>query len=63
MDTVIPLLANKIVYSVGDVVTYNLQKRGIIPAIAVVDGQTMRLPCNRMPDPVGERVHVINPAR
>ncbi len=61
MDTVIPLLANRIVYTVGDVVTHNLQKRGIIPAIAVIDGQTMRLPCNRVPDLVGERIHVINP--
>jgi GTP-dependent dephospho-CoA kinase len=61
IDTVIPLLANRIIYTVGDVVTHNLQKRGIIPAIAVVDGQTMRLPCNPIPDLISKRVHVINP--
>ncbi|MFA5220671.1 MAG: GTP-dependent dephospho-CoA kinase family protein [Methanoregula sp.] len=61
MNEVIPLIANRIVYTVGDVVTNNLQKRGITPAIAVVDGQTMRLPCNRMPDLMGELIHVINP--
>jgi len=61
MDSVIPLIANRIVYAVGDVVTHNLQKKGIIPAIAVVDGQTMRLPCSRMPAMTGNCIRVENP--
>ena len=61
METVIPLIADRLVYTVGDVVTHNLQKRGIIPAIAVVDGQTMRLPCRRMPAMTGHCIRVENP--
>jgi len=61
MDSVIPLIANRIVYAVGDVVTHNLQKKGIIPAIAVVDGQTMRMPCSRMPAMTGNCIRVENP--
>jgi GTP-dependent dephospho-CoA kinase len=61
MDTVIPLIADHLVYAVGDVVTHNLQKRGITPAIAVVDGQTMRIPCSRMPAMTGKCIRVENP--
>ena len=49
MDEVIPLIEGRDVYTLGDVVTHNLQKKGIIPSIAVVDGYTMRTPCTRMP--------------
>jgi GTP-dependent dephospho-CoA kinase len=62
VDEVIPLIAGKDVYTVGDVVTHNLQKRGVIPAVAVVDGYTMRSPCNRMPAFHGECINVKNPA-
>jgi uncharacterized protein (UPF0218 family) len=61
-STVLPELAGHAVYSVGDVVTHNLQKNGITPSIAVVDGQTMRSPCSRMPELSGECIHVENPA-
>ncbi|MGA2698342.1 MAG: GTP-dependent dephospho-CoA kinase family protein [Methanoregula sp.] len=61
MGTVLPELAGHVIYSVGDVVTHNLQKNGIVPAIAVVDGQTMRSPCSRMPELSGECIHVENP--
>jgi len=61
MNTVLPELAGHIVYTVGDVVTHNLQKNGITPAIAVVDGQTMRSPCSRMPELSGECIRVKNP--
>jgi hypothetical protein len=44
------------------VVTHNLRKRGITPAIAVVDGHTMRSPCKRMPVVQGECIRVRNPA-
>jgi len=62
IDEIIPKIANRPVYAVGDVVTHNLQKRGITPAIAVVDGYTMRLPCRRMPIFRGECIRVKNPA-
>jgi GTP-dependent dephospho-CoA kinase len=60
METVIPLIAGRMVYAVGDVVTHNLQKRGIIPSIAVIDGQTMRSPCSRMPLVTGNCIRVEN---
>jgi uncharacterized protein (UPF0218 family) len=61
LEAVVPLIANRQVYAVGDVVTHNLQKRGITPAIAVIDGQTMRAPCSRMPALTGTCVRVKNP--
>jgi uncharacterized protein (UPF0218 family) len=62
MDEVIPLIEGKDVYTVGDVVSHNLQKKGITPTVAVVDGYTMRSPCNRMPAVHGECIQVKNPA-
>jgi hypothetical protein len=62
IDEILPIITGSIVYAVGDVVTHNLQKRGITPAIAVIDGYTMRLPCKRMPVYRGECIRVKNPA-
>jgi GTP-dependent dephospho-CoA kinase len=62
IDMILPKIEGSIIYAVGDVVTHNLQKRGITPAIAVVDGHTMRLPCRRMPVFAGECIRVKNPA-
>jgi GTP-dependent dephospho-CoA kinase len=62
MDEVLPLIEGKDVYTVGDVVTHNLQKKGIRPAVAVVDGYTMRSPCRRMPSVHGDSIPVRNPA-
>jgi uncharacterized protein (UPF0218 family) len=62
IDDVLPLIAGKVVYTVGDVVTHNLLKQGITPAVAVVDGCTMRAPCSRMPVVHGECIRVRNPA-
>lgn len=62
IDEVIPHIKGKDVYTVGDVVTHNLQKKGITPAIAVIDGYTMRSPCNRMTAINGECIQVKNPA-
>ena len=62
LDEIIPKISGRIVYAVGDVVTYNLRKRGIIPDVAVVDGYTMRLPCRQMPEIQGEYIRVKNPA-
>jgi uncharacterized protein (UPF0218 family) len=62
IDEIVPLIEGKSVYTVGDVVTHNLQKKGITPTVAVVDGYTMRSPCNRMPAVHGECIQVKNPA-
>jgi hypothetical protein len=62
MEEILPLLATSTVYTVGDVVTHNFQKAGRIPAVAVVDGFTMRSPCNNAPLVSGECVRVRNPA-
>jgi uncharacterized protein (UPF0218 family) len=62
IDEIIPLIAGKDVYTVGDVVTHNLQKKGITPTVAVIDGCTMRTPCIRMPAVHGECIPVKNPA-
>jgi len=62
IEEIIPLISSGTVYAVGDVVTHNLQRNGITPAIAVIDGQTMRSPCNRMPALQGECINVKNPA-
>ena len=59
---ILPLLADKNVYAVGDVVTHNLHKNGIVPAVAIVDGYTMRSPCKRVPDMTGNYIRVKNPA-
>ena len=61
IDSVLPLITGRTIYTVGDVVTHNLHRRGIIPAVAVVDGQTMRSPCSRPPEFTGECLHVDNP--
>lgn len=50
------------VFAVGDVVTYNLVRSGVVPEIAVIDGITMRLPCNRTPHLPSSRFEVENPA-
>jgi len=62
IDEIVPLIADCTIYAVGDVVTHNLQKRGITPAIAVIDGYTMRSPCKRLPVFRGECIRVKNPA-
>jgi uncharacterized protein (UPF0218 family) len=62
LNEIVPKIAGSIVYTVGDVVTHNLQKMGIKPAVAVIDGCTMRSPCKRMPAIHGECIRVKNPA-
>lgn len=62
MDQIIPLIKGRIVYTVGDVVTYNLQKKGITPAVAIIDGFSMRSPCRKMPEVCGDCIEVKNPA-
>jgi GTP-dependent dephospho-CoA kinase len=62
LDAIVPKISGRIVYTVGDVVTHNLQKKGIVPAVAVVDGYTMRSPCRRVQVISGECIRVKNPA-
>ena len=59
---ILPLLSQKTVFTVGDVVTYTLRKAGILPAVGIIDGYTMRSPCNRAPEVPGESLRVKNPA-
>jgi GTP-dependent dephospho-CoA kinase len=62
LDEVIPKISGCSIYAVGDIVTHNLQKKGITPAIAVIDGHTMRLPCRKTQVVHGECLRVKNPA-
>jgi len=61
IDSVLPEIAGKIVYSVGDVVTFHLIRSGVIPAIAIVDGHTMREPFNHSPAVFRRRLFARNP--
>jgi len=62
IDEVLPHLKDGQVYTVGDVVTHNLQKNGITPTVAIIDGHTMRSPCKKMPDLTRNCMRVKNPA-
>jgi uncharacterized protein (UPF0218 family) len=46
VHTILPKIAGRTIFSVGDVVTFHLIRSGIIPVIAVIDGHTMREPFN-----------------
>jgi GTP-dependent dephospho-CoA kinase len=58
---IIPLLQGKQVYTVGDVVTHRLIQQGINPTIAIIDGHTMRSPCDRTPVLYDHCIRVKNP--
>jgi uncharacterized protein (UPF0218 family) len=57
----LPLLARRTVYGVGDVVTHNLKKNGVVPDVSIIDGHTMRSPCTRAPPCSGRIIRVKNP--
>jgi hypothetical protein len=61
IESVLPLIRGKVVYTVGDVVTYHLIQKGMVPAIAIIDGHTMRSPCNRSPAVFRKRLIAKNP--
>jgi uncharacterized protein (UPF0218 family) len=61
IESVLPLIRGKIVYTVGDVVTHHLIQKGMVPAIAIIDGHTMRSPCNRSPAVFRKRLIAKNP--
>lgn len=48
-------------YSVGDVVTSRLLQYGFIPAVAIIDGHTMRGTCVKEPEIYSRVVRVENP--
>lgn len=58
----LPHIRGRTVYAVGDVVTYNLLRVGMVPRIAVIDGHTMRAPCTRVPELPHRRIVARNPA-
>jgi len=60
-EDVLPLLEGKTVYTVGDVVTCHLVRQGVVPAIAIIDGHTMRSPFNRSPAVFHKRLSARNP--
>jgi uncharacterized protein (UPF0218 family) len=59
---VIPRLSGRTLYTVGDIVTHNIKKHGIVPSVAIVDGHTMRSPCRKNPPITGRHIRVKNPA-
>ncbi|HZD43575.1 MAG TPA: GTP-dependent dephospho-CoA kinase family protein [Methanomicrobiales archaeon] len=61
IEAIIPLLKERRVYTVGDVVTLNVLRHGIRPDVAIIDGHTMRAPCNRSPDLESRRIRARNP--
>ena len=58
----VPLLSGRTIYTVGDVVTYNLIRAGLTPSVAIIDGQTMRSPCRKNAPAIGRRIAINNPA-
>lgn len=62
IEEALPHLKRGAVYAVGDVVTYNLRKNGIIPAVAIVDGYTQRSPCTKFSEVAVSCIRVKNPA-
>ena len=56
------VFAGCMIIAVGDVVTHNLVNAGILPDLAVIDGSTMREPCEWVPDLPVPEVRVSNPA-
>ncbi|WP_332448520.1 GTP-dependent dephospho-CoA kinase family protein [Methanoculleus sp.] len=61
IDELLARLEGRAVYAVGDVVTHNLLAAGVVPDIAIIDGYTMRLPCNRSPLLQARRLTAKNP--
>lgn len=59
---VVPQLSGRMVCTVGDVVTHSALARGIIPAVGIIDGFTMRSPYLTMPEISHHSLRVRNPA-
>ena len=59
---ILPNLKDRMVYTVGDVVTHSAFSFGILPAVGVIDGFTMCLPYLSMPEISHHILRVVNPA-
>ncbi|MDU9376208.1 hypothetical protein McpSp1_08020 [Methanocorpusculaceae archaeon Sp1] len=59
---IVPMISGRMLCTVGDVVTHSALSRGIIPAVGVIDGLTMRSPYLEMPEISQHILHVKNPA-
>jgi len=62
LEPVFPLLDGRLFFSVGDVVTDHLLQAGYPPAVAFIDGQTMRRPHEGVDVTAFQIIHVKNPA-
>ncbi|MDD3407412.1 MAG: GTP-dependent dephospho-CoA kinase family protein [Methanomicrobium sp.] len=62
IDEALKFIGDAPVYAVGDVVTRNLRRKGIVPNLSVIDGNTMREPCRCTPLLPVKRIEVKNPA-
>lgn len=62
LEPVLPLLEGRLFFSVGDVVTDHLLRAGYPPAVAFIDGQTMRRPHEGVDVTAFQIIHVKNPA-
>jgi len=58
----LPEISGRRLFTVGDVVTHNLVKSGIVPALAIIDGNTRRSPCKKAVPVTGRHIRVANPA-
>ncbi|HWQ66235.1 MAG TPA: GTP-dependent dephospho-CoA kinase family protein [Methanospirillum sp.] len=61
LDPVLPLINGRLFFSVGDVVTDSLIRAGMPPAIAIIDGQTMRQPHDGIEIPDYTIIYAKNP--
>ncbi|MCX6693904.1 MAG: GTP-dependent dephospho-CoA kinase family protein [Methanomicrobiales archaeon] len=59
---ILPVIAGRTLYTVGDIVTARALSFGIIPSVMVVDGMTMRRPVKRPGYPPLTTLSVKNPA-
>jgi hypothetical protein len=62
IEKALEYLCDAPIYAVGDVVTRNLRRKGIVPELSVIDGNTMREPCKCTPLLPVKRIEVKNPA-
>jgi len=61
IEDILTLIVGKTVYTVGDIVTGNVIRQGITPALAIIDGQSMRSPTNRPPPVFLKKFYTRNP--
>ncbi|MDI9633174.1 MAG: GTP-dependent dephospho-CoA kinase family protein [Methanolinea sp.] len=62
LGTLVPELRDTEFYTVGDIVTQNALRHGLVPAVAVIDGHTMRRPYGKIPTEFPRVFRARNPA-